>query len=74
MTYPVVIERTKEGTYCAYSPDVPGCVATGKSVEELRPVFEQLLRDFLRRTRDLGGQVPEPGSVVFNVEIEDEVA
>ena len=29
----VVIEKT-ENNYSAYSPDLPGCVATGETVEE----------------------------------------
>jgi len=29
----VVIERAN-GNYSAYAPDLPGCVATGKTVEE----------------------------------------
>ena len=29
----VVIERAN-GNYSAYAPDLPGCVATGKAVEE----------------------------------------
>ena len=33
MKYLVVIEKTKTG-YSAFSPDLPGCVATGKTQEE----------------------------------------
>ena len=31
--YLVIIERG-ERSYSSYSPDVPGCIATGKSIEE----------------------------------------
>ena len=34
MKYLIVIERTATG-YSAYSPDVPGCIATGESREEV---------------------------------------
>ena len=34
MKYAVVIEKA-EGNYSAYVPDLPGCVATGATVEEL---------------------------------------
>ena len=30
----VVIEKA-DGNYSAYTPDLPGCVATGKTVEEV---------------------------------------
>ena len=34
MKYAVVIEKA-EGNYSAYVPDLPGCVATGATVEEV---------------------------------------
>jgi len=33
MRYAIVIERT-ENNYSAYVPDLPGCVATGATLEE----------------------------------------
>lgn len=33
MRYAVVIEKA-EANYAAYVPDLPGCVATGKTIEE----------------------------------------
>jgi predicted RNase H-like HicB family nuclease len=29
----IVIEKTRDN-YSAYSPDLPGCIATGKTIEE----------------------------------------
>ena len=43
MRYAVVIE-TAEGNYSAYVPDLPGCVATGATVE----VVEKEIRDAIR--------------------------
>src|SRR5437899_3358231 len=43
MRYAVVIEKT-EGNYSAYVPDLPGCVATGDTVE----VVEREIRDAIR--------------------------
>lgn len=38
----VVIERTNRN-YSAYSPDLPGCVATGKTVVEVeRNIYEAI--------------------------------
>ena len=34
MRYAVAIERA-EGNYSAYVPDLPGCVATGATLEEV---------------------------------------
>ena len=36
MRYAVVIEKA-EGNYSAYVPDLPGCVATGDTVEDVDP-------------------------------------
>jgi predicted RNase H-like HicB family nuclease len=35
MRYAVVIEKA-ENNYSAYVPDLPGCITTGKSIEETR--------------------------------------
>ena len=40
MRYAIVIEKT-ESNYSAYVPDLPGCVATGSTIEEV----EQLIRE-----------------------------
>ncbi len=74
MQYPVVIKKTGPETYCAYSPDVPGCVATGGSPDRLREDFKDLLKDHLRHTREAGGVVPAPTTLVCTVEVDDEVA
>jgi len=43
MRYAIVIERV-ENNYSAYVPDLPGCVATGGTVEEV----ESQIRDFVK--------------------------
>ena len=43
MRYAVVIEKA-ESNYSAYVPDLPGCVATGETVEktaDFAPAFER---------------------------------
>ena len=32
--YPIIIERSRKN-YSAYSPDLPGCVATGTTLKKL---------------------------------------
>ena len=42
MKYTVVIEKTRNN-YAAYVPDLPGCVATGSTREEvLEPIREAI--------------------------------
>ncbi|OPY67884.1 MAG: hypothetical protein A4E57_02057 [Syntrophorhabdaceae bacterium PtaU1.Bin034] len=38
--YRIVIEKA-ENNYAAYSPDVPGCIATGKTEEETRAKMKE---------------------------------
>ena len=40
MKYAIVIEKA-EGNYSAYVPDLPGCIATGATIEET----EQQIRE-----------------------------
>jgi predicted RNase H-like HicB family nuclease len=67
MRYAVVIEKA-EGNYSAYVPDLPGCVATGPTVE----IVERELRDAIRfqvaGLREDGLPVPLPTSIADYVE------
>ena len=40
MRYAVVIEKA-ENNYSAYVPDLPGCITTGKSIEETRRLIRK---------------------------------
>ena len=40
--YLVIVEKQK-GNYSAYSPDVPGCIATGKTEKEARKNMDEAL-------------------------------
>jgi predicted RNase H-like HicB family nuclease len=57
MRYAVVIEKA-DGNYSAYVPDLPGCVATGDTVEAV----EAGLRTAIRFHID-GLPVPAPTSI-----------
>lgn len=66
--YPVVIERTGTG-FSAYSPDVPGCAATGGTEEETRRNFQDALAAHFDAMREVGEQIPEPHTSVDYVEV-----
>jgi predicted RNase H-like HicB family nuclease len=66
--YPVVIEQTGTG-YSAYSPDVPGCIAAGDSVDETRCNFQDALAAHFGVMRDVGEPIPDPRSAVDYVEV-----
>ncbi|MEW5919848.1 MAG: type II toxin-antitoxin system HicB family antitoxin [Bacillota bacterium] len=61
MKYLVVIEKAG-GNYSAYLPDIPGCVATGKTKEEARQKIVEALVLHLEGLVEDGLPVPEPSS------------
>lgn len=59
--YLVVIENS-EGSYSAYSPDLPGCVAAGDTVEEVRSLMREAIQMHIDSLREHGEPVPPPSS------------
>ena len=66
--YAVVIERA-ERNYSAYVPDLPGCVATGKTIAEVRREIREAIQFHLDGLREEGLSIPEPTSRVGYVDI-----
>ena len=65
--YLVVVERAV-GNYSAYSPDLPGCVATGATPEETRWRMQEAIEMHLQGLNELHMPVPEPSALAFTVE------
>jgi predicted RNase H-like HicB family nuclease len=63
----MIIEQG-ERNYSAYLPDLPGCVATGKTVEEVRERMRKAIDLHLRGMREDGLPVPAPTSLADYVE------
>ena len=68
MRYAVVIEQG-QGNYGAYVPDLPGCVATGQTVEEVEREIQEAIEFHIEGLRADGLPVPEPSSRVEYVEV-----
>ena len=68
MRYAIVIERA-EGNYSAYVPDLPGCVATGSTVEEVEAQIREAIEFHLDGMREDGLSIPQPASRVEYVEV-----
>ncbi|MGI6415795.1 MAG: type II toxin-antitoxin system HicB family antitoxin [Thermoguttaceae bacterium] len=60
--YLVVIEKTPNNL-CAFSPDLPGCVATGQTREEVEDRMREAIRMHLAGMRADGLEIPEPSAV-----------
>ena len=52
----------------AYVPDLPGCVAAGDTVEEVRKLIAEAVQMHLEGMREDGDPVPEPTSLCEYVE------
>jgi predicted RNase H-like HicB family nuclease len=59
MEYLVVIEKAKNN-YAAYSPDVPGCIATGKNPEETMEAYVKALKMHIDGLKEDGLPIPKP--------------
>lgn len=55
----VLFEKSSTG-YGAYVPDLPGCVATGNTLEEARCRMAKALELHLAAMREDGDAIPEP--------------
>ena len=68
MRWTIVIEGT-EGNYGAYVPDLPGCVTTGDSVEEILCLIKEAIEFHIDGLREYGLPIPDPSSRVKYVEV-----
>jgi predicted RNase H-like HicB family nuclease len=68
MRYAIVIEKA-DNNYAAYVPDLLGCVATGKTIEETEQQIREAIEIHLRGMREDGLPIPEPSSQVEYVEV-----
>lgn len=59
MRYLVVIRRTATG-YSADVPDLPGCIATGMTVEHTRQMIQQAIEMHLGLMKESGESPPDP--------------
>jgi predicted RNase H-like HicB family nuclease len=68
MRYAIVIEKA-ENNYSAYVPDLPGCVATGATVQETESQIREAIEFHIAGLREDGVPVPQPSSRVDYVDV-----
>ena len=68
MRYAIVIEKAANN-YSAYVPDLPGCVATGTTLEETETQIREAIEFHLEGMREDGIAIPQPESRVEYVDI-----
>ena len=68
MKYTVIIEEGA-GSYSAYVPDLPGCIAAAGTREETLTLVQEAIVLHLELMAEQGEQVPEPRSTAQLVEV-----
>lgn len=68
MRYAVVIEQA-EGNFSAYVPDLPGCVATGATLEAAEQAIREAISLHIDGLRQDGLPIPSPSSRVDYVDV-----
>jgi predicted RNase H-like HicB family nuclease len=61
MQYVIVFEQTPNN-WSAYVPDLPGCIATGKTREEVDRLIREAIVLYLDAAREFGQPIPAPGT------------
>ena len=68
MRYAIVIEKA-DANFSAYAPDLPGCVATGTTLEEVESQIREAIEFHLEGMREDGTPIPPPSSRVEYVDV-----
>ena len=63
MEYVVVFEEV-ENSCSAYVPDLPGCIAAGDTIEEVRTLIAEAIAFHIEGLREDGDVVPSPSSSI----------
>lgn len=66
--YAVIFEQA-QSNWAAYVPDLPGCMSTGKTIEETRRNIREAIEGHLETLRQFGEPIPAPSSFAGEVEI-----
>jgi predicted RNase H-like HicB family nuclease len=66
--YLVIVEQTNTG-FSAYSPDLPGCVSTGRTRADVEQNMREAIAFHLDGLREDGQALPEPNTYSTYVEL-----
>ena len=61
--YLILIEGTEGENYSAYAPDLPGCVATGRAIDEVEREMRDAIAFHVEGLREAGEPIPEPSDL-----------
>ena len=67
MRYAIVIEKARTN-YSAYVPDLPGCIATGPTIDAVENEIRNAIRFHIDGLKADGLPVPEPSAIAEYVD------
>jgi predicted RNase H-like HicB family nuclease len=70
MQYAVIYAKTGTG-YSAHVPDIPGCIATGRTLATTRRRMREALALHLRGMREDRIPIPRPTTLTEQVDVDD---
>ncbi|HEX3391072.1 MAG TPA: type II toxin-antitoxin system HicB family antitoxin [Solirubrobacteraceae bacterium] len=65
--YLVIYETAEDGGWGAYSPDLPGCIACGKTRAEVEKLMREAIPMHIEAMRETGEPVPQPSHIAGSV-------
>ena len=68
LKYAVIFEQA-QSNWAAYVPDLPGCISTGKTIEETERNIREAIEGHLRTLREFGETIPQPSSLAKEIEV-----
>ena len=66
--YLILIEGGPPSNYSAWSPDLPGCVATGETLEDVERAMREAIAFHLEGLAEEGAPIPDPSGPGVYVE------
>lgn len=67
MQYAIVIEKAQDGSYSAFVPDLPGCVACGDDLSEVRNNIREAIILHIESLKAHGEPVPPSTSIAETI-------
>jgi predicted RNase H-like HicB family nuclease len=64
----VVFEKA-ENNWAAYVPDLPGCITTGRTLEDTESNIRETIEGHLRTLAEFGDPIPHSTSVAKEIDI-----
>lgn len=66
--YAVIFEQA-ENNWAAYVPDLPGCMSTGSTLEQVKANIREAIQGHLDTLREFGQPIPSPSSTAEDIEV-----